>query len=263
MTRRPRKVIRRKPARRTAQRRVAKSRWIVCGTSRIGPGHVSAGMPNQDSWRTLRGATGLGAVVCDGVGSMPHADVGSRMACAAVAESLRLWRRRPKATQEHLIRLIHLTWAMRIGPHTLSDYATTCLFVVTEADGGLLLGQLGDGAILIEASDGKVSHFAPIDDTANGATTGLGAATDIAEWTMRRLPAGATRFVIVATDGVANDLDRDALDGFVDHIKTEILRHPARQHRRRLTRMLVEWPTEGHHDDKTIAVLWRSDAHGL
>lgn len=243
-------------------RRVTRACWQVCGATRIGPAHRRKGLPNQDSWRMLAGRIGRGAVVCDGLGSVPHAELGSRAACAAVGEALRVRRRHPASTEEQLIRLIHLLWAMRIQPHTPRDCATTCLFALAEPNGTLLLGQLGDGLVLIAGLDGKMTALAPEKDGFANQTTGLGVATRVDEWTFRRLPETGVRCMILATDGVADDLIPTRLDAFERHLAAEVLAHPRPERGRRLARILEHWPTPLHSDDKTIALVWRSDRGG-
>ena len=55
----------------------------------IGPGHIINGQPNQDSTLVKRVPSGWLAVVCDGMGSKPHSDVGSRLACLAAFDVIK------------------------------------------------------------------------------------------------------------------------------------------------------------------------------
>ena len=54
----------------------------------IGPGHLLNGQANQDSVLVKRVPNGWLAVVCDGMGSKPHSDIGSRQACRAALPTL-------------------------------------------------------------------------------------------------------------------------------------------------------------------------------
>jgi serine/threonine protein phosphatase PrpC len=231
--------------------------WNSCGATCIGPAHVAKDLPNQDSWRQFAGKFGLGVVVCDGIGSLPNADVGSREACAAVAQAVAVWHAHPDATRDHLIRLIHLYWAMKVEAVGQQNCATTCLFAVTQPEQGMLVGQLGDGGVLIEAADGGVSTLAPLTDKSRG-TTGLGVATKMSEWTIRRLAADECRLVVLATDGVFDDLDFDHLPNFIGFLRKNVLSRRPRERWQGLYQKLKHWPTALHSDDKTIGVLWRS-----
>jgi serine/threonine protein phosphatase PrpC len=230
--------------------------WNSCGATCIGPSHVAKGLPNQDSWRHFAGRFGLGIVVCDGIGSLPNAEVGSRAACAAVAEAVAVWHAHPDATNDHLIRLIHLFWAMKVQAVGQHNCATTCLFAVTQPDQGMLVGQLGDGGVLIESADGGVTTLAPLTDKSLG-TTGLGVATKVGEWTIRSLTSDQCRLVVLATDGVYDDLDFDRLPVFVGFLRKSILSQSPRQRWHRLFQKLKHWPAALHSDDKTIGMLWR------
>jgi serine/threonine protein phosphatase PrpC len=233
-------------------------RWRACAASWIGPAHVKAGLPNQDAWRRLQGRFGVGVVVCDGVGSVPYADFGSRMACDAVAEAVRLWFSHVGATDEQLLRMIHLQWGMRIVGRMPQDCATTCLFALALSKGELLLGQLGDGGMLIADNDGTVEPLTPLSDGfANAPTTGLGVAHRLSEWTLKRLSQDNSPLVALATDGVYNDLIPDAWPDFIGFLKTAILVREPRPQRRALQRFLRDWERPHHHDDKTIGILWR------
>ena len=61
--------------------------WNSWGASVIGPLHVKAGIPNQDSWMARRYKWGNVVVVSDGLGSKAHSDHGSKAACLAVFEA--------------------------------------------------------------------------------------------------------------------------------------------------------------------------------
>jgi serine/threonine protein phosphatase PrpC len=233
------------------------SDWMICGASEIGPAHRRRELPNQDSWLRFRNRVGMGVVVCDGVGSAPNADFGSRAACWAVSRALAEWWRYPDPTDENLIRLIHLFWTMRIHPNKPRECATTCLFAAMRGDSAMIVGQLGDGGILLGNGGGDVSILAPEKEGFANQTTGLGMAVEFRHWTIRRMPPSETDFVVLATDGVFDDLLLDELPDFFAYLRRHILAYPQRERMRRLHHILRNWPTPKHSDDKTIAVLWR------
>src|SRR5579862_1410929 len=126
--------------------------WKTSGASVIGPAHRANGQPNQDAWRRFIGPFGTGIVVCDGLGSKPYSDKGARLACKAVAQAVRIWAKE-QAPDEHLLRLIHNLWNMKVNSLGARDCATTCLFAIALRSGDMLVAQLGDGIALLRLAE--------------------------------------------------------------------------------------------------------------
>jgi len=217
--------------------------WNVMGASVRGPEHRRNGRPNQDAWfsRLARG-TAL-AVVCDGLGSRPHSAVGYWAAC-------------PDAPPELRLRLVHALWNVRVHQTGRDESATTCLFVVVTKDGRLLLAQLGDGLIMLKTPSGATTLEPPTERFGN-ATTGLGIAADIREWRLHLEPKfTGVATILLATDGVADDLVPEKRAEFLNFLVTKYGPRPAAARTRAITKELRDWPTPRHRDDKTVAVLW-------
>ena len=68
-------------------------------------------------------------------------------------------------------------------------------------------------------------------------------------------PPGHGRIVVLATDGVADDLDPERLGAFTDWLTTDVARLAPMARWRRLHQELRDWPVPRHVDDKTVAVL--------
>lgn len=230
---------------------------ISFGASVAGPGHLRDGLPNQDAWAHAALGSGRVVVVADGLGSKPNAAVGSAAACDAVAEAVRIWLRHQGASRDVLLGLIHLLWRVRVEPLSPDSAATTCLFAFMRADGSGLLGQLGDGLVLV-LRDGRVRPHQPRDDDFTNRTRGLGVTRQLAAWNVGVLEPG-TRTVILCTDGVSDDLLESKHLEFAEWMNDEIASLPPGPRWRRLAQELRHWPTPHHIDDKTIAVL-RSQA---
>jgi hypothetical protein len=60
---------------------------------------------------------------------------------------------------------------------------------------------------------------------------------------------------VLATDGVADDLISEKLDAFCNWLVDDFLDLNPLKRWRRLQTELRNWPTPGHIDDKTLAVL--------
>jgi hypothetical protein len=225
----------------------------VFGATVRGPAHVANGLPNQDAWRQARIADHCVVVVSDGMGSKPHADVGSRAACRAVVDAVRVWRRHPLAGTEVLLGLVHLLWRARIAPLAQEDCACTCLFAAFAPDGAGVVAQLGDGLVAIDGSRGVSVLSSRGGEGFANETTGLGLTARLAAWRTDVLSQDS-RSVLLCTDGISDDLMADKIPEFVGWLRGEVrtMREPQRRHF--LVRSLREWPTPKHLDDKTIAM---------
>ena len=232
--------------------------WKIFGASVRGPDHRSRGMPNQDAWLGRTYAGGALIAVSDGMGSRPHAALGSKAACRAVAEACRLWSRGTDASVEWFLRLIHDIWHMTVAPLGAADCAATCLFALANTEGHLLMAQLGDGLAMLKQPTGAITILsARGQNRFANETEALGAVKSLKSWRWHHeldVPGGT--MVLLATDGVADDLVQDKLPAFVDFVRQEYGALPPPQRWRRLARDLRLWPTPRHADDKTVAMMW-------
>ena len=133
--------------------------WRSFGASVIGPGHIAAGLPNQDAWASFHHVWGDGVVVSDGLGSKPLSDFGSRAACLAVAYSVRRWSNKRNIDRSILSDRIKNKWISHLKPLTPRDCAATCLFAFRMNDGDIHTGMLGDGLLAILKLDGSVASL--------------------------------------------------------------------------------------------------------
>lgn len=196
--------------------------------------------------------------VADGMGSRPHADVGARAACQAAVEAIRAWRRTPAAGLDVLVALLHVLWRARVAPLPPDACASTCLVAALGPDGAGLAAQLGDGLILIRDGGGlRALASRPPGDFTNE-TNALGVTKQTSAWTTTTFAAGG-RALILCTDGVADDLLPDRLEAFADWATGHAPLAPQAR-ASALRAALRAWPTPGHADDKTLAVVMAEGA---
>ncbi len=231
----------------------------VMGASVRGPGHQRDGCPNQDAWIKQIARGYALAVVCDGLGSRPHSAFGARAACRAVADAVKLWEQSKNAPTDLLLRLIHTLWNIRV--HTLGrdDCATTCLFAVAKIGGPLVLAQLGDGLVMLINESGSTT-LEPPESRFGNMTTGLGIASDLREWQVHVDPCVTDKTVVLlATDGVADDLMPEKRDEFLRYLVESYGSLPPVTRSKSLAKALRAWPTPNHSDDKSVALLWNDN----
>ena len=222
-----------------------------------GPRHRAEGQPNQDAWLAAQGSFGSLTVVCDGLGSRPDAAVGARIACVAVRRAVARWPGAwTGADPVDLIRLIEALWRLGVRPQEPDACASTCRFALLETTGTLVTADLGDGVTLLRGSSGDVAVHGQRDTEGFGnETLALGVRHRLGDWRIAVLPPQPGRCVVLATDGIADDLRLDALEGFVRWLAEEIAPLPPRRRGACLRKELHCWPVPHHTDDKTLAVM--------
>ena len=232
----------------------------IYGASVRGPRNLRQGRANQDAWTRVAGAFGHLIGVCDGMGSRPASDAGARAACRALRRAAHLWPGGSSPADRpdpiHLVRLVEILWRLELARRTPAECASTCLFALREPDGRLLFAGLGDGlAIVRKAGEGLATFGGRSPDAFGDETLALGTPHRIDDWWIATEPPGRGRTVVLATDGVADDLAPARLDAFTDWLADEIGRLPPAARWRRMCRELRAWPVPRHLDDKTVAIL--------
>ncbi len=220
-----------------------------------GPAHVRDGLPCQDAWLAVAAPRASLAVVCDGMGSRPRSREGSRAATLAARDAWRLWRRSPVGTVEDLIRLVETAWRLRLGRVAADEAATTCLLYAEDVHGRAAQAQLGDGLVARRSPDGAISVH-PSRSGVFGLTVALGTPHTLSDWSFALVdPLAAGEVLLLATDGVSEDLEPDRLGDLAAWVVDDL--GPLQRPGRALAHELRNWPVPHHQDDKTLLVMWK------
>ena len=124
----------------------------ICGASIIGKSHIINGTCNQDFFLIKRKRYGVAMTVCDGVGSNKYSQYGSKSAAKAVVKTFRMYHKN-KITYENIGKTIEHFYNKKIRKKHKSAAATTCLFVMIFKNNDIIIGQAGDGIILIKLDE--------------------------------------------------------------------------------------------------------------
>jgi serine/threonine protein phosphatase PrpC len=227
------------------------------GASAVGPRHRAEGKPNEDSWLGARGAFGTLVVVSDGMGSRGEARRGAQMACRAVLDAVRAWHKAGARGLDELLGRIEPRWGSLIAPSTARDCAATCLFALAHVHGQVHVAAIGDGLALLRTHRGLEWVVGP---RAGGFANETDALGHSVSWTSRSFPRAGGDVVVLATDGVADDLLPERIDDFVQWLMNDFAGMAPSQRWRALQRELKAWPTPHHTDDKTLVVLAQREA---
>ena len=136
--------------------------WVWAGARAIGTAHLAQGLPCQDAfqcriWREGDRPPVLIATLADGAGSVAHAEVGAQLATSVVADIVgeRLiegtTHDQVAAVLRYAIGEAQLALELKAGHDgcVIDDYACTLLVAILSANGGIV-GQIGDGAVVID-----------------------------------------------------------------------------------------------------------------
>ena len=221
----------------------------------IGPAHRDGGEPNQDAVLLRGHRGGWFLAVADGLGSRQLSHVGSRLAVRTAYRSLRngLFEQSPRDAIQGFYR----DWLNALPGKAPQLMATTLLAASCNRDGRCVIVQLGDGLALYRSRGG----FGVLDDGRAGfanETAALGVTKAFSAWRFADVelvePGDG---VVLMTDGLADDLQPERLEGFARKLSRETSKRARRRGKRWLEQQLAAWPTAMHADDKTIGMICR------
>lgn len=230
----------------------------IYGGSVIGPGHIKAGLPNQDAWRMMYTYLSDCVVVADGLGSRNFSHVGSNAVCDSAISCIKRFSQRPhEYTPERFVDAVRKGFLRKIRPHTDYACATTCL-IAWRFNEVLRLFQIGDGLIATILADGSVAELREDkEDSFSNLVDPLTEETKPGAWRMAEYRGDVWRGVLMCTDGVSEDL-RDVA-GFVRDIVAENRGCGSHAASRSVREILSNWPVPKHTDDKTLACIIREE----
>lgn len=196
-------------------------------------------------------------IVADGVGSAKHSDFGAEMTIQAGKKAIEEWRKLKRQDVKVLIQLIHFYWNLLIrdSEYEKKDCLSTCLFFyLDKSDNRIVLGQLGDGLIFFESKIGII-NLKSTDDY--NFTKALGSSKSYDDWNVRDFHLDDVSFSLLMTsDGVSEDLVENKEKVFINTLIKEISKLKKNKRNLYLKKLLENWPTKFHNDDKSICVAW-------
>ena len=147
-------------------------------------------------------------------------------------------------------------WRLELAPRAPPECASTCIFAFRNPAAICCSRALETDS---PSSAGSTEAWRPSGrrdpDAFGNETLALGAPHRIDDWWIASEAPSPGRVWVLATDGVADDLDPERLGAFVDWLSADVGRLAPSARWRRLCRELRDWPVPHHLDDKTIVVL--------
>lgn len=188
--------------------------WQLITSSRRGRLHAHRGEHREDAGHLLHFADGWCAAVADGAGSATYSRLGSALASHVVTHALRDALKHGHAPREALgpamrqaaqrVHDVMRDFAQRTGL-AWRDLRTTLLVAALHHD-QLAVMQVGDGAMIVQHTDGTLTHPQAV---ATGDYSGEVAhflpddgALDVLQSSLVSIKGDRVRTVLLATDGV-------------------------------------------------------------
>lgn len=212
----------------------------------------AAERPNEDALLVRRIGGAVIVAVADGVGSKPRAAAGSRAAVEAACGAADAWFG-GRLSPAELPALVWKRWQQLLTGRP-EDAASTVALVAVRADSAWVAASLGDTVFRVcPEGRGASSRARPsFADT----TTALGREHRAEDWDVAFGPMFDVGDVaLVATDGVAEDIDLERIDEIGARIREVVAQGGEAAAASLLEAQLREWPTVGNLDDKTLAVV--------
>ena len=220
----------------------------------IGPGHISDNLPNQDAIGHFVSDQYWAIVVCDGMGSRVHADIGATTAIQSIKAVLK--KSDFYASTKTVIADFYQDWLDTLKQLAIkpSDAVTTVLIAWGNHQGSFRFFQLGDGVICTT----KTNYTRTSIDEFSNATTGLGLSKKYGDWTVGHGALSAhDKVILLMTDGISEDITEHC--EFTEALAIYSSNKSPRRVKKHLKNMFISWPTPFHTDDKSLAMVILND----
>jgi serine/threonine protein phosphatase PrpC len=225
---------------------------MIYGAASVrGKSHKKTKTPNQDAFGVMRVKGAFAVVVSDGLGSREKSQIGSRAAVESVIAASRMVTEQTDGAD--IIRLVHAIWRTRLSGFDAKSCACTCLFIILFNSGRIFAATLGDGVIAIKNGE-KQSLLVSDKDFAN--STDALDTCKLAEWRSIDEQTLGDISIMLATDGVSDDIEEGGLFDFMDFVlnKIEHDNFTKRERNNYVVKLLHRWTRPYSNDDKTLIV---------
>ncbi len=223
-------------------------------TSVIGPGHICDGLPNQDATGYFNDGHFWAIIVCDGMGSRVHADLGAFTAVQSIKAVLKAVDF--NAPSKDVIGTFYRHWLDRLKQLSIrpNDAVSTVLVAWGNNDGVFRYFQLGDGVI---STRSRVITPKCSEQFSN-LTTGLGISKKYSDWSVGQGELSESdNALVLMSDGISEDILEH--DVFTDALAIFSKNKSSRRIKKHLKNLLVDWPTPFHVDDKSLVMVIFND----
>ncbi len=225
------------------------------GFSTIGQTHINNGLPNQDSlgvYRSKKRKKELVLVVADGIGSHKHSDIGSKAIVKSVIKNAHLLYDR--ANKKEFVKKTMKTFLKNISPYKKTECGTTCIFSVIFKD-RICFGQIGDG-ICCYKINGEFHILNDKESDFLNETISVTSKNSMNRWDIKSYSNPKTFQIMMATDGVADDLVPDMRETFLQRLNDATRGGNTKKIGDLIEQLFANWERPMSYDDKTMLLCF-------
>ena len=225
---------------------------LLTGSTLIGKNHIKWNIPNQDALLFTQYDYGNILVVADGVGSEEHSELASHASTLAVDDTFRDVASGVLLPDDVVDALCN-NFESRLRETTDEPLSSTVLFCVHLRDQGLFVGQIGDG-VCAGYINGERFLLAAKESPFTNVVVPLTPGCPPERWLIMRFPDVSDVQLLLATDGIADDILPGKESDFAVFLISMIEKTDPEQKEGKLSEILSNWETPHSNDDKTIGL---------
>lgn len=207
---------------------------------------------NQDAIRVYSDGALIGLCVADGLGSSPHSEVGSRLACQSFMDCVR-------KSRKHGLPLVFSDisnkWKALVTNKGFStdECLTTCSFVLVDTvTNRILEAHVGDSGTIL-CIDGTVCDLREEKDFLNE-TQPLGRAPfKVSRWKYEK-----DFCILMASDGISDELDTEKLPELLDYFREKYETIASNRRNILFSSEIRGSLSKKNNDDKSVICVWKS-----
>ena len=225
---------------------------VLEACSVIGRNHVANGLPNQDAAGIRQFKKGNILVIADGVGSDKHSEFASQSAVEAVIDVFTRLSENELDVDDIADALCY-SFTRLLSEKCDQSASTTCIFCAHLYEMGVFLGQIGDG-ICCGFQNGAPFILMEKNADFSNIVEPLTPHCPSERWKIFHTDSTEALEIMLATDGVADDILPGKETAFVSHLIDVIESLSVDKRHEMMEEILSKWETPHSFDDKTVLI---------
>lgn len=212
-------------------------------------------IPNQDYMDVFENEEFLITTVSDGLGSSKNSLEGAQIACKSVIDEIQNFQL--SSELQFLNSKIKENWNNEIETisKSISDFRSTNSFIaVFKKEKKIIVGQIGDVLVSLRM-DGLFRYLESTSKDFSNETVCLGSGRD-ENFKLALFEFGHTFDFLIATDGIADELQTEKIEILHDYFKNKFQNIEASRRNDALKCDLEQFLNKKNNDDKTMIFTW-------
>lgn len=228
------------------------------GASQIGKTHIMSKLPNQDSlliYRSKKRKKEVVLTLADGLGSHKHSQIGSLAITEAVKCNAHILNNESK--KDLFIKKVMAKYKKLISPYDISECGTTCIFAIIFRE-KVCFGQIGDGICCYKIND-NFKILQEKDSAFLNETVSVTSKNSEKKWVISYEKNYSHLQIMLATDGVADDLVDDMREVFLQRLCDNTIGYNSQKINKLISSLFDNWERPFSYDDKTMILCFKEN----